>query len=63
MKIIRTRISLLSDTVLALLREYYKQYKPKEWLFEGQKKERYSKRSVQKIFKSALVKTKIKKHA
>ena len=59
----KDRISLLSKTVLELLRTYYQEYKPKEWLFEGQKKERYSKRSVQKIFKSALVKTKIKKHA
>ena len=59
----KDRISLLSERVLGLLRKYYKGYKPKEWLFEGQKGGRYSRKSVQKIFQSALAKTKIKKHA
>jgi len=59
----KDRISLLSDAVLALLREYYKQYKPKEWLFEGQKGGKYSPKSVQKIFQAACIKSGIKKHA
>ncbi|MBL7135232.1 MAG: site-specific integrase [Candidatus Marinimicrobia bacterium] len=59
----KDRISLLSDRVLTLLREYYKQYKPKEWLFEGQKGGQYSKKSVQNIFKNALLKSKIGKRA
>jgi site-specific recombinase XerD len=59
----KDRISLLSDAVLALLREYYKQYKPKEWLFEGQKGGKYSPKSVQNIFKKALNNSKINKNA
>ncbi len=43
----KDRISLLSIKVLALLREYIKEYKPKEWLFEGQFGGAYSETSVQ----------------
>ena len=50
----KDRVVTLSSTILILLREYYKIYKPKEWLFEGQKKdEHYCSRSAQKIFKDA----------
>ena len=31
----KDRTSLLSETVLKFLRFYYKEYKPKHWLFEG----------------------------
>lgn len=51
----------LSNKMLLLLREYYKEYKPKEFLFEGQFKKFYSARSIQTILKSALAKTKIRK--
>jgi integrase len=40
------QIGLLSETVLELLRKYCKVYKPKEWLFEGPKGGRYSRKSV-----------------
>ncbi|MFH2024769.1 MAG: site-specific tyrosine recombinase/integron integrase [bacterium] len=59
----KDRISLLSDRVLTLLREYYKQYNPKEWLFEGQKGGKYSPKSVQNILKKALNNSKINKNA
>ncbi|MCD6441465.1 MAG: site-specific integrase [Candidatus Marinimicrobia bacterium] len=59
----KDRISLLSDRVLTLLREYYKQYRPKEWLFEGQKGGKYSPKSVQNIFRAACFKSGVKKHA
>jgi site-specific recombinase XerD len=50
----KDRIVTLSSTILKLLREYYKVYKPKNWLFEGQtKKEHYSARSAQLVFKAA----------
>ncbi|CAN5817018.1 hypothetical protein BH11BAC3_BH11BAC3_44530 [soil metagenome] len=50
----KDRLVTLSSTILLLLREYYKIYKPKEWLFEGQySNEHYSTRSAQKIFKDA----------
>jgi len=47
------RYSLLSETVLKELRVYYKQYKPKNFLFEGVMKQRYSAESVIKIVKNA----------
>ena len=59
----KDRISILSQTVLKLLRKYYKEYKPKKWLFEGQKNGKYSVESVQKIFTKALSKTNIIKKA
>jgi integrase len=31
----KDRITILSEKILSLLRDYYKRYKPKEWLFEG----------------------------
>ncbi len=57
----KDRISLLSDKTLTLLRQYYKEYRPKTWLFEGQFGNQYSSRSVQNILKAALRKTKIRK--
>jgi len=47
---------MLSEKLLYTLREYYKQYKLKPGLFEGQKSERYSPRSVKQVYKSALMK-------
>jgi site-specific recombinase XerD len=41
---------------------YVKEYKPKNWLFEGQNGEQYSDRSIQAILKMALAKTNIHKH-
>jgi site-specific recombinase XerD len=55
----KDRISLLSKKVLLILREYFKQYKPKKWFFEGQKGEEYSTKSIQKIFKVACQKANI----
>ncbi len=59
----RDREVMLSEKILLLLRDYFKQYKPKKYLFEGQKGGSYSARSVQEILKKALKKAKIKKHA
>ena len=33
----KDRISLLSENLLELSRGYYKEYKPKKYLFEGEK--------------------------
>jgi integrase/recombinase XerD len=50
--------------VIELLREYFKQYKPKTWLFEGQTSgEKYGERSLQLVFRQALVKSGIRKEA
>ena len=51
----------LPYSILDQLREYYKQYKPKEYLFEGQYGGKYSTRSIQLIFKEALKKANIQK--
>lgn len=47
----KDRMVVLSKKVLALMEEYYRQYKPKEYLFEGQFGGQYSIRSAQMIFK------------
>lgn len=51
----------LPESVLELLRNYYKEYLPKDWLFEGQYGGAYSPRSVQAIFKRAMLKANIQK--
>lgn len=50
----KDRITLLSGQMLKLLREYYRAYRPTTWLFEGLHGKRYSIRSVQAAFGSAL---------
>lgn len=57
----KDRYTLLSKKVLPILRDYFKQYKPKDWLFEGAKGQQYSVSSVQSIVKSAYEKAGIKK--
>jgi integrase/recombinase XerD len=59
----KDRISLLSEKLLDLLRVYFREHKPKEWLFEGQNGGQYAPRSVENIMKNALEKSKLKKHA
>jgi len=46
-----------------MLRDYFKVYKPKTHLFEGQNGEQYSARSIQTFFQEVLHKAKIKKKA
>ena len=58
----KDRIVPLSDKILLMLREYYKSYKPKVWLFEGQHEyEQYDERSLASVLKSALQKSGITK--
>ena len=58
----KDRIAPLSPKILAMLRTYYKEYKPKNWLFEGQKQgEQYSEKSLQSVLKQALQKVGITK--
>jgi site-specific recombinase XerD len=44
----------LSPIVLQLLRQYWKEYKPVEYLFNGQKSGQYSIGSCQKIYKKYI---------
>ena len=55
----KDRTTLLGIKTLDILREYYKEYNPKEYLFEGINGGKYSSTSIQKILKKALYKTKI----
>ncbi len=57
----KDRMVPLSKKLLETLREYYKQYKPKEFLFEGQFGGAYSARSVQAILQETKVNSNIKK--
>lgn len=59
----KDRIAPLSDKVLELLRAYYKTYKPKEWLFEGQAGGQYDERSLASVMRQAVAKAGIKKPA
>lgn len=59
----KDRYTILSSRALHILREYYKDYQPKTYLFEGQKGGKYSPESASQLFKRALKKSKINKHA
>jgi site-specific recombinase XerD len=59
----KDRYAQLSKVLLIVLRQYFKEYKPKEWLIEGVVGGKYSPRSVQQIMKDALKKAGIKKKA
>lgn len=58
----KDRIVPISPKIIEMLEEYYKAYKPKVWLFEGQTPgTQYSGRSLQQVLKQALTKANIKK--
>lgn len=57
----KDRMVPLSSKLLETLRLYYKVYKPKEYLFEGQDGGCYSSRSVQLILSHAKLKAGVKK--
>jgi site-specific recombinase XerD len=58
----RDRYAMLPQTTLETLREYWKAYRPKDWLFEAPRQGgRYHVRTLQDAFKLALRKSGIKK--
>jgi len=57
----KDRYVTLPSSVLDELRNYYRQYHPKIYLFEGQYGGQYAIRSVQAVFKTAMRKAKINK--
>jgi len=59
----KDRFVILSEKILNLLREYFKKHKPHEWLFESKPGQQYSKRNLQKAFKTAVDKSGITKPA
>lgn len=50
----KDRHTMLSDHLLKLLRDYYKQHKPGYWLFEGQTGGQYTAQSIQRIYRRAV---------
>jgi integrase/recombinase XerD len=51
----KDRYTILAKNTLDILRKYYKEYKPKEWLFQGRnRKNPISPKSIQAAFKKAL---------
>jgi len=57
----KDRIVPLSPKILNLLRDYYKSYNPKEFLFEGQGGGKYSEKSLENVLKQSLFKARNKK--
>ncbi len=58
----KDRVIPISDKLIDMLRDYYRMYKPKIWLFEGQNAgEQYSETSLQAVLKQAIEKVKIMK--
>jgi len=58
----KDRYVMLSKKILLMLREYWKCYRPKEYLFEGATRGKaISRRTVQQAFHAAVIKSKIKK--
>lgn len=52
----------LDPSLLQLIEQYLKEFKPKEYLFNGQNSEQYSDRSIQQFLKFYAKKAGIKKH-
>lgn len=58
----KDRVVPISEKTIEMLRDYYKLYKPKKWLFEGQfAGNQYNEQSLQSVLKQALNKANINK--
>jgi len=58
----RDRYALLPEITLEVLREYWLEKQPKDWLFIAPRKGgKYQEKTVQDVFKTALKKSKVKK--
>lgn len=58
----KDRLVPLSMKLLELLRTYYKVFKPKQWLFEGEREgNKYSEKSLENVMKQSLQKAGIQK--
>ncbi len=57
----KDRYVILPDSVLEMMRVYFKEFRPKNYFFEGQKGSQYSVRAAQQVFKDAMRKAKINK--
>ena len=59
----KDRYTVLSNQVLEILREYYQDYNPQEYIFEGRNHRKYSNVSAGQVFKRTLKKARVSKHA
>jgi integrase/recombinase XerD len=60
----KDRYTLLSTIALEVLREYFRLFKPKDWLFPGEERnDHLAERSAQEVFKNAAKKAGITKPA
>ncbi len=59
----KDRFVVLSKKLLDILREYFKKFKPKKWLFESFAGKQFSKRAMQKVFQGAVKESGINKPA
>ena len=57
----KDRYTVLSTVTLEVLRAYFKEHKPKKWLFEGPTGEQYSDSSIQAVLHIAVHKANINK--
>jgi integrase/recombinase XerD len=58
----KDRVIPISNKLIEMLRDYYKAFKPKTWLFEGQfPNTKYSEKSLENVLKQSLSKAKITK--
>ena len=58
----KDRMTVLSPTLLEELRKYYKEYRPKDFLFEGPSQKPYSASSVLKLISRAAKRANIYKN-
>ena len=60
----KDRYTIIADAALEALRDYWRVYQPKDWLFPGARPNRHlSSRSIQKVFANAREKAQIRKNA
>lgn len=58
----KDRVVPLPESMILMLRAYYKDYQPKDWLFEGHMEGmQYSETSLREVFEKALERAKIRK--
>ena len=59
----KDRYTILADRALNMLKIYFHEYRPKEFLFEGQFGGKYSDSSIRKVLREAVKKARVKPHS
>jgi len=58
----KDRFALLPQRTLTILRDYYKVYRPKEWLFENSRGRQITAQSIETAFRAAVESSGVTKH-